>query len=119
MGRVIIGMDPHKLSATIEVLDERERVLGGGRYGTDRDGYRQMLAAARRWPDRVWAVEGCNGSAGTWRSGWSPTARRSWMYRRSCRRGRGCSRLGRVVRPMPPTRIRSQSWPYAPRTSIK
>jgi transposase len=61
MGRVIIGMDPHKLSATIEVLDERERVLGGGRYGTDRDGYRQMLAAGRRWPDRVWAVEGCNG----------------------------------------------------------
>jgi transposase len=61
VGRVIIGMDPHKLSATIEVLDEREGVLGGGRYGTDRDGYRQMLAAGRRWPDRVWAVEGCNG----------------------------------------------------------
>jgi transposase len=54
-------MDPHKASATIEVLDERERVLGGGRYGTDRDGYRQMLAAGRRWPDRCWAVEGSNG----------------------------------------------------------
>jgi len=59
--RVIIGMDPHKLSATIEVLDDRERVLGGGRYGTDRAGYRQLLAAGRRWPERVWAVEGCNG----------------------------------------------------------
>jgi transposase len=54
-------MDPHKLSATIEVVDARERVLGGGRYGTDRDGYRQMLAVGRRWLDRVWAVEGCNG----------------------------------------------------------
>ena len=61
MGRVIIGVDPHKLSATIEVLDDRENVLGGGRFGTDRDGYRQMVALARRWPERVWAVEGGNG----------------------------------------------------------
>jgi transposase len=61
MGRVVIGMDPHKRSATIEVLDGGERVLGGGRYGTDRDGYRQMLAAGRRYKDRVWAVEGCGG----------------------------------------------------------
>ena len=61
MGRVIIGMDPHKRSATIEVLDERERVLATGRFGTDRDGYREMLREGRRWPDRVWAVEGCNG----------------------------------------------------------
>ena len=60
MGRVIIGVDPHKLSATIEVLDQRENVLGGGRFGTDRDGYRQMLTVGRRWPQRVWAVEGCN-----------------------------------------------------------
>ena len=61
VGRVIIGMDPHKLSATIEVLDDREQVLGGGRYGTDREGYRQMLASGRGWPERVWAVEGSNG----------------------------------------------------------
>ena len=31
MGRVVIGMDPHKRSATIEVIDERERVLAKGR----------------------------------------------------------------------------------------
>jgi transposase len=54
-------MDPHKRSATIEVLDERERVLAVGRFGTDRDGYRQLLAAGRRWSDRLWAVEGCQG----------------------------------------------------------
>jgi transposase len=54
-------MDPHKRSATIEVLDERAQVLDQGRYSTDRDGYRQMLAAGREHPDRVWAVEGCNG----------------------------------------------------------
>jgi hypothetical protein len=47
MGRVIIGVDPDKLSATIEVLDDRERALGQGRCGTDRGGYRQMCAMAR------------------------------------------------------------------------
>ncbi len=61
MGRVVIGMDPHKRSATIEVCDERERVLQTGRFGTDRDGYRQLLAAGRRWSERVRAVEGCQG----------------------------------------------------------
>jgi transposase len=61
MARVVIGMDPHKRSATIEVIDERERVLAGGRFSTDTDGYRLMLAAGRRFPDRVWAVEGCAG----------------------------------------------------------
>jgi transposase len=58
---VIIGMDPHKRSATIEVIDERAVVLAAGRYGTDRAGYAQMLAAVRKFADRVWAVEGCNG----------------------------------------------------------
>ena len=35
---VIIGMDPHKRSATIEVVDERAAVLAGGRFGTDKAG---------------------------------------------------------------------------------
>lgn len=61
MGRVVIGMDPHKRSATIEVIDEREQVLAKGRYGTDTDGYQQILAAGRQFPDRIWAVEGCAG----------------------------------------------------------
>jgi transposase len=59
---VMIGVDLHKYSVTIEVLGRRERVLHTGRYTTDRDGYRQLLAAARRWPQRSWAVEGCNGA---------------------------------------------------------
>jgi hypothetical protein len=58
---VVIGVDPHKHSVTIEVVDDRERVLHKGRYSTDTDGYRQMLAMARRYPKRRWAVEGCNG----------------------------------------------------------
>ena len=61
MGHVVIGMDPHKHSATIEIIDERGKVLCQGRFGTDRDGYKAMLAAGRRFKDRSWAVEGCNG----------------------------------------------------------
>ena len=61
MAGLIIGVDPHKRSATIEVINDRERVLAQGRYGTDTSGYRAMLAAGRRYPDRQWAVEGCTG----------------------------------------------------------
>ncbi|WP_338090771.1 IS110 family transposase [Planosporangium thailandense] len=61
MRRVIIGMDPHKRSATIEVIDDREKVLAQGRFGTDTVGYQAMLKVGRTYPDRTWAVEGCNG----------------------------------------------------------
>jgi transposase len=64
MSRVVVAMDPHKRSATIEVMDAEETVLGGGRYGTDVDGYAGMLAYARGWPERIWAVEGCTGIGG-------------------------------------------------------
>jgi hypothetical protein len=56
---VIIGVDPHKVPATIEVLGDGKKVLETGRFGTDRAGYRAMLAAGRCWPERTWAVEGC------------------------------------------------------------
>ena len=61
MSQVIIGMDPHKRSAAIEVMAGDETVVGGGRYGTDAAGYRAMLAEAKRWPERTWAIEGCQG----------------------------------------------------------
>jgi transposase len=61
MGRVVIGMDPHKRSVTIEVMAGNETVCGGGRFGTDADGYRQLVAYAKQWPGRVWAIEGCSG----------------------------------------------------------
>ena len=58
---VVIGGDPHKLSATIEVVDGRERKLGLGRFTTDRAGYDAMLRYAKAWPQRTWGVEGANG----------------------------------------------------------
>jgi transposase len=61
VSQVIIGMDPHKNSAAIEIMAADEAVVGGGRYGTDAAGYAAMLAGVRRWPDRIWAIEGCRG----------------------------------------------------------
>jgi transposase len=62
MAKVFIGVDPHKLSATIEVVDEHESVLATGRYSTDKAGYAAMRKTVSGWPDRVWAVEGSNGA---------------------------------------------------------
>jgi transposase len=59
--RVVIGMDPHKRSVTIELMDGDEHVLGGGRFATDTAGYRWMLDSVGAWPNRIWAIEGCNG----------------------------------------------------------
>ena len=56
MKGVIIGVDPHKLSATIEVVDSRERLLGSGRFATDKGGYAALRRYVKQWPDRVWAV---------------------------------------------------------------
>jgi hypothetical protein len=58
---VIIGMDPHKRSATIEVINDRGQILAVGRYGTDKTGYADRLRAGRKYEDRLWAIEGCNG----------------------------------------------------------
>jgi transposase len=62
MAKVFIGVDPHKLSATIEVVDDRETVLATGRFGTDKVGYAAMRDHVQPWPERVWAVEGSNGA---------------------------------------------------------
>ena len=59
--RVVIGMDPHKRSVTIEVMTADETVLGGGRFGTDAAGFAAMRRYVSQFPDRVWAIEGCNG----------------------------------------------------------
>jgi len=62
MGRVIIGTDPHKASATIEVIDEDGVCLATGRFGSDTGGYRALLGYVRgQWRHRTWAVEGANG----------------------------------------------------------
>ncbi len=60
--KIMIGVDPHKLSVTIEVLDDHEQVLATGRFATDNAGYAAMRKHVAAWPERTWAVEGSNGA---------------------------------------------------------
>jgi len=63
---VVIGVDPHKLSVTIEVVDGQEALLGQGRFGTDKPGFATLMRyvgqIASSADDRLWAVEGANGA---------------------------------------------------------
>ena len=106
--RVFIGVDPHKLSATIEVVDDREAVLATGRFGTDKTGYAAMRKTVARWSERVWAVEGSNGAG-------RPLAQRLLAdgahvvdvpAKLSARAG--CSTPATTARPTPTTRTRSR-----------
>jgi hypothetical protein len=82
--RVVIGMDPHKRSATIEVMTGDETVLGTGRFDTDRGGYAAMAKYAKQWPNRVWAIEGRQGIGRHIATGCSPMVSRWSTSRRSC-----------------------------------
>ncbi len=63
--RVVIGMDPHKRSATIEVMSGDETVLEAVVSTPREAGFAAMVGYVNAIaPDpgrRVWAVEGCNG----------------------------------------------------------
>jgi transposase len=61
VARVVIGVDPHKASNTLVVIDAQERIVAQQRFANDRVGYRSMKSFARAHRDRVWAVEGARG----------------------------------------------------------
>jgi hypothetical protein len=61
MESVVIAVDPHKLSVTIEVIDRQESLVGTGRFATDKAGFTAMRSYAKQWPDREWAIEGAIG----------------------------------------------------------
>jgi len=61
MTAVVIGVDPAKRSNTIEVMDSRETVLVTARFDNTNADYRKIRTLVKRWPDRVWAVEGATG----------------------------------------------------------
>jgi len=59
---VVIGVDPHKASNTVAVIDEATRqVIGRERFPNDMKGNRAMLVFAHQFESRLWAVEGANG----------------------------------------------------------
>lgn len=84
---VIIGVDPHKMSATIEVVDANEHLLGTGRLPSVKAGYSAMRAYVKQWSHRTWAVEGASGADRRWPSAWSRTASMLLMCRPSLQRG--------------------------------
>ncbi|PYC72982.1 IS110 family transposase [Micromonospora arborensis] len=45
----------------MEIINDSEKILAQGRFGTDRDGYQATLKLGRQHKERIWAVEGCNG----------------------------------------------------------
>ena len=60
--RMTVGVDPHKRSVTLEVVDDDGKVAATGRFGTGSQDYRAMLGYVRRqWPHHRWAVEGAQG----------------------------------------------------------
>lgn len=61
MTAVMIGVDPAKRSNTIEVIDSNETVLVTARFENTNQDYRKMRTLVKRWPERVWAVEGATG----------------------------------------------------------
>ena len=116
MAKVFIGVDPHKLSATIEVVDEREKVLATGRFSTDKTGYaamRQHVAPATRSGCGRWRA--ATAPAGRWRSGCSRMGSRWWTCRPSCPRGPASSTPATTARPTPT--MRTPSAVVAVRTS--
>jgi hypothetical protein len=48
MGRMIIAVDPHKASVTIEVIDGEGKAGATGRFATDERSCRNLLAYVRR-----------------------------------------------------------------------
>lgn len=61
MAEKIVGVDPHKASNTIAVLDRDGTLLLGHRFENTAEGMTAMVAAVDGFGDRVWAVEGANG----------------------------------------------------------
>ena len=84
---VLIGVDPHKATNAIAVLDEDGELLERAEFSADRQGLRALERWARRFPERRWAVEGANGLwVGPWLTSWPLPAKRWWTYHPSSRR---------------------------------
>jgi len=61
MTEMIVGLDPHKASNTIAVLDRDETLHVRCRFDNTAEGMVAMLDAVAGFTSRVWAVEGANG----------------------------------------------------------
>ena len=115
MEQVIIGVDPHKLSATIEVVDKRERLLGSGRFTTDKTGYAAMRSYVRHGRTGSGRLRAPTAPAGRWPNVWSRPASRLLMFRPSSLPGSGSSIPDTTARPTRWMLTRSPSSRSAPK----
>ena len=56
---VTIGVDSHKRTHTLVVVDEVGKKLAEKTAATTAEGHLDVLDWARRWPERCWALEDC------------------------------------------------------------
>ncbi|HEX6325954.1 MAG TPA: transposase [Jiangellaceae bacterium] len=59
---ITIGIDPHKNSLTAVALEPGSQSHPPLRVVVDTNTSASLLAWAKQWPDRQWAVEGANGA---------------------------------------------------------
>ena len=60
--KVLIGVDPHKASLAVAVVDEaKSQLLELASFPQDRTGLRNLERWAKRFPERRWAVENAGG----------------------------------------------------------
>ena len=116
MTKVIIGVDPHKLSATIEVVD-RPREAARARAGSapTRPATPRCGPTRRTGPTGSGRSRAATAPAARWRSGSSRPASVSWTCRPSSPPGSGSSTPATTARPTPATPTPSRSSRSAPR----
>ena len=59
--KVLIGVDPHKASVAVAVVDEVGEFVEGATFPQDRAGLRSLERWAKQFPERRWAVENAGG----------------------------------------------------------
>jgi hypothetical protein len=99
---VMIGTGPHKGSHTAVAVGVAEEPLGTLRVQACPDQAGKLVAWARAWPERTWAVEGARGLGHLcWPSSWSPPVSACWMCSPSWLPGCGCCTPGTPARTTP------------------
>ena len=117
MARVFIGVDPHKLSATIEVVDDARRSWRPGGSPRTRPGTRRCDDTSPGTPIGRGRWREATAPGGRWRNGSWPTGSTSWTSRRSCQPGPGRWTPGTTARPTRTTRTPLPSSRCAPCSS--
>jgi transposase len=74
--KVLIGVDPHKATVAVAVVDEvAGKLIECASFPQNRAGLRTLERWAKRFGERRWAVENAvAASVGTWQGGWQPQA---------------------------------------------